>query len=60
MYGNEIYFWANGSSMKSASLTPRELRQTVRCLELYYRQGRSQKDIAGALGISAATVSRLL
>lgn len=32
----------------------------VQCLELYYRQGRSQKDIAEALGVSAATVSRLL
>jgi len=32
----------------------------VQCLELYYRQGRSQKDIAGTLGVSAATVSRLL
>jgi DNA-binding transcriptional regulator LsrR (DeoR family) len=32
----------------------------VQCLELYYRQGRSQKDIAAALGVSAATVSRLL
>jgi DNA-binding transcriptional regulator LsrR (DeoR family) len=32
----------------------------VRCLELYYRQHRSQKDIARALGVSAATVSRLL
>ncbi|MBI3628687.1 MAG: MarR family transcriptional regulator, partial [Candidatus Rokubacteria bacterium] len=32
----------------------------VRCLELYYRQQRSQKDIARALGVSAATVSRLL
>src|SRR5260370_24785751 len=38
----------------------RELRQTVRCLELYYRQAKSQKDIARALGVSAATVSRLL
>src|SRR4029453_10466145 len=46
--------------MNSASLTSRELRQTVHCLELYYRQGRSQKDIATALGVSAATVSRLL
>src|SRR4029453_13363739 len=46
--------------MNSASLTSRELRQTVHCLELYYRQGRSQKDIARALGVSAATVSRLL
>ncbi len=32
----------------------------VQCLELYYRQARSQKDIARALGVSAATVSRLL
>jgi DNA-binding transcriptional regulator LsrR (DeoR family) len=32
----------------------------VRCLELYYRQQRSQKQIAEALGVSAATVSRLL
>jgi DNA-binding transcriptional regulator LsrR (DeoR family) len=32
----------------------------VRCLELYYRQGKSQKDIAKAVGVSAATVSRLL
>jgi len=40
--------------------TSRELRLLVQCLELYYRQGRSQKDIAKALGVSAATVSRLL
>src|SRR5438132_8998098 len=32
----------------------------VRCLELYYRQARPQKAIARALGVSAATVSRLL
>ena len=32
----------------------------VQCLELYYRQARSQKDIATTLGVSAATVSRLL
>ena len=32
----------------------------VQCLELYYRQGRNQKDIATTLGVSAATVSRLL
>lgn len=32
----------------------------VQCLELHYRQGRSQKDIARMLGVSAATVSRLL
>jgi DNA-binding transcriptional regulator LsrR (DeoR family) len=37
-----------------------ELRQMVQCLELYYRQSKSQKDIAEALGVSAATVSRLL
>ena len=39
---------------------PIELRQLVQCLQLYYRQGRSQKDIALALGVSPATVSRLL
>ena len=32
----------------------------VLCLELYYRHGQSQKDIASALGVSAATVSRFL
>src|SRR2546428_7019628 len=37
-----------------------ELRLMVQCLELYYRQGRTQKDIAVALGGSAAAVSRLL
>ena len=46
--------------MKTAPLTSRELRQTVHCLELYYRQSKSQKDIATTLGVSAATVSRLL
>src|SRR5713101_5280981 len=46
--------------MKLLAKRPRELRQMVRCLELYYRQSRSQKDIAEALGVSAATVSRLL
>jgi DNA-binding transcriptional regulator LsrR (DeoR family) len=46
--------------MKFLSQTPDELRQLVRCLELYYRQQKSQKDIAAALGVSAATVSRLL
>jgi len=40
--------------------TAAELRQMVQCLELYYRQGQSQKDIAQTLGVSAATVSRLL
>jgi DNA-binding transcriptional regulator LsrR (DeoR family) len=46
--------------VKTAPLTSRELRQTVHCLELYYRQSKSQKDIATTLGVSAATVSRLL
>ncbi|MGH7278830.1 MAG: sugar-binding transcriptional regulator [Candidatus Rokuibacteriota bacterium] len=46
--------------MKQLSQRPPELRQTVECLELYYRQGKSQKDIAETLGVSAATVSRLL
>jgi DNA-binding transcriptional regulator LsrR (DeoR family) len=46
--------------MKFLSQDSAELRQVVRCLELYYRQQRSQKEIAQALGVSAATVSRLL
>ena len=32
----------------------------VQCLELYYRQAKSQKDVAVTLGVSPATVSRLL
>jgi len=32
----------------------------VQCLELFYRQGLNQKDIATTVGVSAATVSRLL
>src|SRR5512146_2767258 len=47
-------------SHRPVSHRPGELRQLVQCLELYYRQGRSQKDIATTLGVSAATVSRLL
>jgi DNA-binding transcriptional regulator LsrR (DeoR family) len=46
--------------MRIGSHPPAELRQLVQCLQLYYRDGRSQKDIAAALGVSAATVSRLL
>src|SRR3989454_11974780 len=46
--------------MKLISQPSRELRPMVRCLELYYRQARPQKEIARALGVSAATVSRLL
>src|SRR2546428_234074 len=46
--------------MKLISQPSRELRLMVRCLELYYRQARPQKAIARALGVSAATVSRLL
>lgn len=46
--------------MKLISHGSREIRQMVQCLELYYRRARSQKDIAAALGVSAATVSRLL
>src|SRR5215470_10831739 len=50
----------NLTIMKLISHPSREVRQMVQCLELYYKQGRSQKDIAVALGVSAATVSRLL
>src|SRR2546426_12710893 len=50
----------NFETMKLISQVPRERRLMVRCLELYYHQARSQKEIARALGVSAATVSRLL
>ncbi len=40
--------------------SPRELRQMVQCLELYYRQQKQQKEIAEALGVSSSKVSRLL
>lgn len=46
--------------MKLLSRRPGELKQMVQCLELYYRQAKSQKDVAGTLGVSPATVSRLL
>jgi deoxyribonucleoside regulator len=46
--------------MKFISHRSDELRQMVRSLELFYRHGRQQKDIAKQLGVSAATVSRLL
>jgi deoxyribonucleoside regulator len=46
--------------MKLLSRRPGELKQMVQCLELYYRQAKSQKDVAKALGVSPATVSRLL
>jgi len=46
--------------MKNGAHPPVELRLLVQCLQLYYRQGQSQKDIARALGVSPATVSRLL
>jgi DNA-binding transcriptional regulator LsrR (DeoR family) len=47
-------------SGRAAGPLSSERRQLVQCLQLYYRDGRSQKDVAGALGVSAATVSRLL
>jgi DNA-binding transcriptional regulator LsrR (DeoR family) len=46
--------------MKLLSRRPGELKQMVQCLELYYRQAKSQKDVAETLGVSPATVSRLL
>jgi DNA-binding transcriptional regulator LsrR (DeoR family) len=46
--------------MKNRAHPTTELRLLVQCLQLYYRQGQSQKDIALALGVSPATVSRLL
>jgi len=39
---------------------PGELKQMVQCVELAYREGLSQKDVAATVGVSPATVSRLL
>lgn len=37
-----------------------ELRQMVRCVQLYYRAQRHQNEIARELGVSSSKVSRLL
>jgi DNA-binding transcriptional regulator LsrR (DeoR family) len=37
-----------------------ELRQLVRCVQLYYRSHRHQNEIARELGLSSSKVSRLL
>lgn len=47
--------------MRDRELAARqELRQMVRCAQLYYRAQRHQKEIAQELGISSSRVSRLL
>jgi DNA-binding transcriptional regulator LsrR (DeoR family) len=46
--------------MRPTPSSPGERRLLVQCLQLFYRQRQSQKDIAATLGVSAATVSRLL
>ena len=42
------------------AVEPDELRQLVRCVQLYYRAQRHQKEIARELGLSSSKVSRLL
>ena len=39
---------------------PDELRQMVRCVQLYYRAQRHHNEIARELGLSSSKVSRLL
>jgi DNA-binding transcriptional regulator LsrR (DeoR family) len=39
---------------------PDEVRQMVRCVQLFYRAQRHQKEIARELGLSSSKVSRLL
>jgi deoxyribonucleoside regulator len=39
---------------------PDEVRQMVRCVQLYYRAQRHQNEIARELGLSSSKVSRLL
>src|SRR2546426_456807 len=46
--------------MKLISQPSRELRLMVRCLELYYRQARSQKEIAQARGVTLYQTIRQL
>ena len=56
----ELLYDERTFSVNPSAHRPGELRQIVQCLELYYRQGKSQKDVAETLGVSAATVCRLL
>jgi DNA-binding transcriptional regulator LsrR (DeoR family) len=44
----------------SSRTDPDELRQMVRCVQLYYRAQRHQNEIARELGLSSSKVSRLL
>lgn len=46
--------------MKASTASGGERRLLVQCLQRFYRHGQAQKDIAAALGVSPATVSRLL
>jgi deoxyribonucleoside regulator len=46
--------------MAQRAREPDELRQLVRCVQLYYRAQRNQKEIARELGLSSSKVSRLL
>ena len=46
--------------MVDDELDPKEMSLMVRCIQLYYRQQRQQREIAQLLDISTSKVSRLL
>ena len=45
---------------RDRGVQPDEVRQMVRCVQLYYRAQRHQNEIARELGLSSSKVSRLL
>ena len=45
---------------RERGVQPDEVRQMVRCVQLYYRAQRHQNEIARELGLSSSKVSRLL
>ena len=45
---------------RERGVQPDEIRQMVRCVQLYYRAQRHQNEIARELGLSSSKVSRLL
>jgi deoxyribonucleoside regulator len=55
-----LQFLAGGTMPRDRGVQPDEVRQMVRCVQLYYRAQRHQNEIARELGLSSSKVSRLL
>jgi DNA-binding transcriptional regulator LsrR (DeoR family) len=55
-----VKFLAGGAMPRDRGVQPDEVRQMVRCVQLYYRAQRHQNEIARELGLSSSKVSRLL